>query len=131
MFKNYSGIARTLCNLNIFRILAYSELEAYVEPCYIWNPDIFRALAYSEPEVYSEPWKTSEMEHFAKIINGYSCFCNISFSRSLLFSIKAYFFLQKYLKKYTGPGGRDPEFWYTHSIYKNNTKKNKTKTSHF
>ena len=51
----YSGIFRTLCNPDIFRTLANSELDAYSEPWQIHNQTriqnlgIFRNLAYSEP----------------------------------------------------------------------------------
>ena len=97
-------------------IQAYSEpcvTVAYSEPWHIRNLGIFRTryiyrtLVYSEPEVYSELCQTSKMECFAKIVNSYSCFRNISFPRFLLF----YFFLQKYLfyvKRYSGLGGRGP-----------------------
>ena len=49
--------------------------------------DIFRTLTHSKPEAYSKPSQTSTMEHFAKIVNSYNYFCNISFSRSLLYEI--------------------------------------------
>ena len=42
-----SGILRTR---NIFKTLAYLELEAYSE-----NPGVFRTSVYSELEAYSEP----------------------------------------------------------------------------
>ena len=65
------GIFRTLCNPDIFRTLANSELDAYSEPWQIHNqtriqnlgifknlaysehPGLFKTLAYSEPEAYS------------------------------------------------------------------------------
>ena len=52
--------------------LVYSEPEAYSEPCYIQNSgtfrttDIFRILGYSEPEAYLvqvEHCQTSTMQH--------------------------------------------------------------------
>ena len=49
----------------------------YSEPCFIQNPSIFRSLKHSEP------CQASTMEYFAKILNGYNYFRNISFSRSL------------------------------------------------
>ena len=68
----YSGIFITLCSAGIFRTLV-----AYSEPCFIQNPSIFRSLKHSEP------CQASTMEYFAKILNGYNYFRNISFSRSL------------------------------------------------
>ena len=72
----YSGIFITLCRYiqdpsSIFRTMVYSE------PCFIQNPSIFRSLKHSEP------CQASTMEYFAKILNGYNYFRNISFSRSL------------------------------------------------
>ena len=87
MPRKYSDILRTLCNPSIFRTLVYSKLW------HIQNIGIFRALGYSEPEANSESCQTSMMEHYAKILaaiavfGNYNYFCNISFSRSLLFKI--------------------------------------------
>ena len=52
----------------------------------------FRTLSYSEPEVYSVPCQTYAIEVIAKIVNGYNCFRNISFSHSLLNEINKTFF---------------------------------------
>ena len=74
-------------------IQTYSEpcvTLAYSEPCYIQNPGIFRTMTYLEPEAYSELCQTSTMERFAKIIDGYNCFRNISLSLSLLYEIYAF-----------------------------------------
>ena len=92
--RKYSDILRTLCNPSIFRTLIYSkpwqyaEPDAYAEePWHIQNRGIFRTLGYSEP------CQTSMMEHCAKIVKqivafaNYNYFCNISYSRSLLFTI--------------------------------------------
>ena len=86
-----------------------------------WEPDIFKTLAYWEPETCSEPWRiqnprhtqnqrhiqnsgifrihsysepcqTSMMEGFAKIVNSYAYFHNISFSRSPLHETKYFDF---------------------------------------
>ena len=68
IIQAYSGIFRTLCytdifyNCGIYRILTYSEPEAYSEPWYIQNPGIFRTLAYSKFEAYLEPCRTSMMK---------------------------------------------------------------------
>ena len=83
-----SDIFRGLCNTEIFRTLLCSE-----PPRHIQNPGISRILACSEPKAYSEPCQTSMMERFAKIVNGYSYFCNINFSRSLLYEINIMTFL--------------------------------------
>ena len=65
-------------NPSIFRILVYSEAEAYSESWYI-----------SEYEAYSEPYQTSTMEHFAKIVHGYNYICKLQL------------FLQYYLFKFS------------------------------
>ena len=49
------------------------------EPWHIKNPGVFRTLTYLEP------CQTSSIQHFAKMVNGYNYFRNISFSRSLLY----------------------------------------------
>ena len=111
MFRNYSGIFRTLCNPCNFRTLIYSEPEAYAQPWHIQNPDIFKTLAYSEPVVYSEPCQISKMEHCTKIVNSFSFFCNISFHILYFFKIKVNFFLQNYIfyvKKYSDTKGWGP-----------------------
>ena len=64
---------------SIFRTVVHSE------PWHIQNPGVFRTLAYSEP------CQTSTMQHFTKIVNGYNYFCDISFSRSLLYEKKCEF----------------------------------------
>ena len=68
IIQAYSGIFRTLCNLGIFRTLVYSK------PWHIQNPGIFRTRGYFES------CQTSTMECFAKILNSYNYFENISFS---------------------------------------------------
>ena len=78
-------------NNDIFRTLTYSKPEAYSEPWYVQNSDIFRTLSYSEPKVYSVPCQTYAIEVIAKIVNGYNCFRNISFSHSLLNEINKTF----------------------------------------
>ena len=55
IIQAYSGIFRTLCNLNIFGTLVHSK---------------------SETKAYSEPYQISRMEPFAKLVNDY-----ISFSK--------------------------------------------------
>ena len=62
MLRNYSDIFRTLC-----------------------NSGILKTLVYSEPEPYSKSWQISSMECFARIVNGFNYFRNISFSCSLLY----------------------------------------------
>ena len=37
--------------------------------------------------VYSESCQTSTMERFAKIVNSYNYFCNVSFTRSVTYEI--------------------------------------------
>ena len=64
------GIFRTR---SIFRTVVHSE------HWHIQNPGVFKTLAYSEPR------QTATMHHFAKIVNGYNYFRNISFSGSLLY----------------------------------------------
>ena len=86
----YWGIFRILCNPNIFRTLVYSksETEAYSEHRHIYDGAFCKKLLTA-----------------AVFFANY--FCNISFSHSVLFLIKAYLLLQKYLfyiKKYSGPG---------------------------
>ena len=69
--------------------------STYLEPWYIWIRGIFRTAIHSEPWhiqnagvfrtlAYLEPCQTSIMQHFAKMVNGYNYFRNISFPRSLL-----------------------------------------------
>ena len=77
MARKYSSILRILCNPSIFRTLAYSETEIYAEPWQIDNRGVFRTLGYSKTKANSEPCQTSTMEHFAKIVNSYSCFCKL------------------------------------------------------
>ena len=104
ILRNYSGIFRTLCKPGIFRTLLHSEIEVYSEPWHIrnqkhiQNSDIFKTLAYSEaetysePEAYSEPCETSKLKRFAKIVNSYNYFHNVSFSRCPLYEINMNFF---------------------------------------
>ena len=60
--------------------LAYLKLWCIQNPDiihnqkHIQNPRIFRTLAYSEFEAYSEPCQTSTMKRFAKTVNGYNYF---------------------------------------------------------
>ena len=62
MLRNYSDIFRTLCNFGIFK-----------------------TLVYSEPKPYSKSCQISSLECFARIVNGFNYFRNISFSGSLLY----------------------------------------------
>ena len=84
IIQAYSGIFRTLCNPGIFRTLSIQNQK------HIPNGGIFRIL------VHLEPYQTSTMDHFAKIVNRYNYFRNISFSRSLLCE-KSMYFLNKCL----------------------------------
>ena len=68
VFRNYSGIFRTLYNPGIFRTLVYSE---------------------SETEACSEPCRKSTMEQVAKIVNRCSCFCKLFLQQ--LFPFSTYF----------------------------------------
>ena len=55
-------------------LLKKSSMENFIF-CAVSNSYIdlnFSLLEHVYPEVYSEPWQISEMEHFAKIINGFS-----------------------------------------------------------
>ena len=79
------GIFRTLCNPGIFRTLVYTEQKAYCEPWYIENRGIFRTLVYSEPWHIQNPVKHLLWSVFAKIVNDYNYFHNISFSSFLLY----------------------------------------------
>ena len=62
IFRNYSGISKSLCKPGMFGALAYSKPEAYWEPWYIQNPFIFRTL------VYSEPWHIQNSDLFRILI---------------------------------------------------------------
>ena len=55
-----SGIFRTR---NIFKTLAYLELEAYSE-----NPGVFRTSVYSELEAYSEPQYIQNPRHIQNTV---------------------------------------------------------------
>ena len=68
IFRNVSGI--TLCNLGIFK-----------------------TLVYSEPGAYSKLCQTSTMECFAKIVKSCNYFCDITYSRFLLYEINIMKFL--------------------------------------
>ena len=100
MFRNYSSIIRILFNPNIFG-----------------TTGIFRNRSICRTLVHSEPCQTSNMERFAKIVNSYSCFGNISFSLSLLFLISL-FFSPKVLARQPGAMNFDD----THAIFKNSAK---------
>ena len=76
----------TLCDLNIFRTVAYSESKAYsyseycqtsitkyfiqnlVQPWHIQKHGILSTPVYSESKAYSEPCRISQMELFIKNI---------------------------------------------------------------
>ena len=127
LFRNYSGIFRTHCKPGIFRTFSgIFRTLLYSEPVHIKNPVIFRILAYSEPEAYSESyiqnlkyiWNHAKHLRWINLwkklvaaINfaSYNYFYSISFACSLCykinmnFSIHIKFLLQKYMfqvKKY-------------------------------
>ena len=124
IIQAYSGVFRTLCNPGIFRTLTCLEPEAYLEPWYIHRTRcIFRTLAlciFLTRGIFGNLSNIYDGA-FTKRVNGYNCFanynyfCNISFSRSLLYKTNIINFfntglilVQKYLfyvKKY---GGRGP-----------------------
>ena len=87
----YSGIIQAYSESCV--TLAYLAPLYIRKPWYIQNSGIFRILKYSESEAYSEPCQTSTMKRFAKIFNAiiilakYIYFRNTSFSRSLLYEI--------------------------------------------
>ena len=84
-----SGIIKHIQEL-FKQIQAYSEpfvTLTYLEPKYIWNQKYIQNL------VYSEPCQTSTMERFAKVVNGYNYFRNITFLRSLLCEKSMYFLI--------------------------------------
>ena len=56
IFKNYSGVFRTLRNPTIFRNLIYSEPLLIQNQKHNQKPFILRNLVYSESEVYWEHW---------------------------------------------------------------------------
>ena len=97
MAAKYSSILRTPCSPSIFRTLVYSKPWYIQNQRHMQNPGIFRTEVYSElwdtqnSTQTKNPVKHSTREHCAKVVNNYSCFtnynyfCNISFSRSLLF----------------------------------------------
>ena len=91
--KSYSHIFR--------HIYAYFDIFGYIQACL----GIIQA--------YSEPYQISTMQCFAKIVNNYSCFCNICFSCYLIFFSKSLFFTAKVFvqcKKVLWPGGENCEF---------------------
>ena len=119
IFRNYSSIFRTLCNL------VYFESYHVQNQKHIQNRVIFRTPKYSAP------CQTSTIECFAKIVNNYNDFPNISFSLSLLCEKNMYFLNTCLIftpgvvircKKVWGP--REPgtvHFWYTYLLkYSNN-----------
>ena len=83
--KQSTGIFRSFCNPGIFRTLVYAEQKTYSEPWYIENHGIFRTLVYSEPWHIQNPVKHLLWSVFAKIVNDYNYFHNISFSSFLLY----------------------------------------------
>ena len=89
----YSDILRTLPNPSIFRTLVYSETLNIQNQRHTWNRGIFRTLAISKPEAYSEPCEVSTVERFAKVVNDYNYFPNISISLSLLYEVNIMNFL--------------------------------------
>ena len=54
--------------------MVYPETWLIENQKHIQYPGIFRTLAYSESEAYLEPCQTSTMKRFAKIVNGYNYF---------------------------------------------------------
>ena len=125
MPRKYWGMLRTLCNPSTFRTPVYSKPWHIQNQRHMQNPGVFGT------EVYSEPWDTqnstqtqnpvkhSTMERWAKVVNNYSCFsqisyfCNISFSLSLLFkifyrSISCCDSVYSMSKKHSSPEGRGP-----------------------
>ena len=84
--KQSIGIFRNLCNPGIFRTLVgIYRTKTYSEPWYIENRGIFRTLVYSEPWHIQNPVKHLLWSVFAKIVNDYNYFHNISFSSFLLY----------------------------------------------
>ena len=62
-------IFRTLCNLGIFRTLAYTEQKAYFESWYNNNSGMFRTVLYWEPWSIQNPvkpllWSVSQRLNF-------------------------------------------------------------------
>ena len=109
----HSGIFRTLCNSGVF-----------------WTFSIFRTTSIFRTAKYPEPCQPSAMERFAKIVNDYNGFCNISFSIFLPCENNMYF-LNTYLtfilevfsrrKKVWGQSGPGAvSFWYTYSLMYSN-----------
>ena len=74
IIQAYSDIFKTQCNPGIFKTVVYPEPWHIHNQKHIQNPRIFRTLAYSEFEAYSEPCQTSTMKRFAKTVNGYNYF---------------------------------------------------------
>ena len=87
IIQTYSCIFRTMCNRDIFRILAYSEPWHIQNQKHIQNRGIFRILAYSSTGIFrilvyskpcyihSEPWYIqSTFKHLRwrvfEIVNG-------------------------------------------------------------
>ena len=119
-------------NLFVLLFLVTSCLIVAVQPCMEWIPIkkyiyiYIQNLVYSKSQTktYLTPCPTSTIECIVKIFTAIvvvaNYFCNISFSHSLLISIKIYFLLQKYLfhtKNYCGPGGSTiiQKKWASHS----------------
>ena len=71
--QTYLGIFKTVCYTDIFKTSIIGT-KTNSETWHIHNPGIFRAMAYSKFEAYLEPCKTSTMKRFAKIVNGYDYF---------------------------------------------------------
>ena len=110
--QTYSGIFRTLCNPDIFRILgnseseAYSEPEAFSEPWYIQNPGLFRTLVCSEPwyiqnqRYIQDPDIFRTQTYFASYyIQNPGAFCENNFYPNNIYYMQ---------KKYGGPVDRGP-----------------------
>ena len=92
--QTFSGIIRHIQELSR-HIQAFSEpcvTPTYLEPCYIWIRGIFRTRSICRTLTYSEPCQISTMQHFAKIVNAYNYFHNISFSCSLLYEKNVNFY---------------------------------------
>ena len=83
--QTYPTIIQTYSKLYV--ILAYSEPTYIENTCTFRTRGILWVLAYSKPRGYSESCQTSTMLRSPKMVNDYKCFCNISFSHSLLHEI--------------------------------------------
>ena len=105
-------------------------IQAYSVPC--------GTLAYTEPETYGEPWNIWNQRYIQnpvkylrwnilwKLWTAKIVFTKSAFHVLYFFKIKVYFLLKKYLlfvKKTVAQGAGGCEFWYIHTIFKNNMNK--------